>query len=177
MPVVVSVGLAETLTAGLVETMTVGELLVETDVVGGAVVEELLAVAETVMDVVAVLLARVLPEQVVERLVLGIVDRLVAVLAGGCLLVALLAAEVGGCAARQSMRLWLSCQCDVLILARLTADWCAHASCGQLLMATPLTCRGAATCLLTPFKPIGLTGIYNHYNTLILYYTLLLELL
>ena len=53
----------------------------------------------------------------------GWVDRLVAVLAGGCacwwlcLLVALLAAEVGGCAARQSMRLWLSCQCDVLILA------------------------------------------------------------
>ena len=39
------------------------------------------------------------------------VDRLMAVLAGGCacwwlcLLVALLAAEVGGCAARQSMRL------------------------------------------------------------------------
>ena len=84
MPVVVSVGLAETLTAGLVETLTVGELLVETDVVVGAVVEELLAVAETVMDVVAVLLARVLPERVVERLVFGIVDRLVAVLAGGC---------------------------------------------------------------------------------------------
>ena len=47
----------------------------------------------------------------------GWVDRLVAVLAGGCLLVAFLAAEVGGCAARQSMRLWLSCQCDMLILA------------------------------------------------------------
>ena len=78
-------GLAETLTAGLVETLTVGELLVETDVVVvGAVVEELLAVAETVMDVVAVLLAWVLPEWVVERLVFGIVDRLVAVLAGGC---------------------------------------------------------------------------------------------
>ena len=77
-------GLAETLTVGLVETLTVGELLVETDVVGGVVVEELLAVAETVMDVVAVLLARVLPERVVERLVLGIVDRLVAVPAGGC---------------------------------------------------------------------------------------------
>ena len=117
------------LTVGLVETLTVGrvveELLVETDVVCAimeellvetdvvcAIVEELLVVTETVIDVVAVLLARVLPERVlVERLVLGIVDRLVAVLAGGCacwwlcLLVALLAAEVGGCAVRQSMRL------------------------------------------------------------------------
>ena len=84
MPVIVSVGLTEMLTAGLVETLTLGELLVETDVVGCAVMEELLAVAETVMDVVAVLLARVLPERVVERLVLGVVDRLVAVPAGGC---------------------------------------------------------------------------------------------